>query len=227
MSLIWFTAIHPVANVNAKPAELEAINRVLKEIISWLDKRFKGDEAEPHNTAFHQSCSYNQSYGGIQYILRLEENMVVSACDFYLELCMNSRNIKKLHIIAGESGAYLAMRAFSFFVKYGERFQYNSDMFDHKLLGNMILVCPSLPSPSGLAKLLWQMIRPPFYNHKQLQTEERVVVVEINKPIAHLELVTITGPKVTTVNQSGVKDMLKEMFPPIIHTVNGNAKGPQ
>lgn len=33
--------------------------------------------------------------------------MVVSANDFYLELCMNLENIKELHIIAGESGAYM------------------------------------------------------------------------------------------------------------------------
>jgi len=102
-------------------------------------------------------------------------------------------------------------RKWANFLASGETHSETNDY--SKLVGKVILVSPSLPSPSGFAKILWSLIRPPFYNITKLtQTIGEVVVVSVEEPTAHLELVTVTGPDVKTVKWSDAKENLQEVL---------------
>ncbi|TDL21891.1 ARM repeat-containing protein [Rickenella mellea] len=98
-----------------------------------------------------------------------------------------------VHIIAAESGAYLAMKAIEFIDWYGTEFEddvagfcaaWKSFLVDHRLgsaraeentlteenpisplIRSVILVQPSLPAPSGFNKLMWKWTQPKIYNH--------------------------------------------------------------
>ncbi|KIM78879.1 hypothetical protein PILCRDRAFT_90414 [Piloderma croceum F 1598] len=162
------------------------------------------------------------------------ELRVVFAYNCYLGLCMNLHNIKELHIIAGESGAYLDCQFFcktwqclkEFDCKWAE-FLASGEIFGEetecsKLIGsilqhllNAILISPSLPSSCSIAKMLWNLLRPPFYNGKPLDhVGGKVVLVDIEEPKTHLESVAVTDVKVV-VKRSEVKNMLREIFPPV------------
>jgi len=65
-------------------------------------------------------------------------------------------------------------------------------------LSKVILVCPSLPSPRGIAKMLWNFIHPPFYDCKLAETTWNTVLVDLDQTTLYLESVTVKGPKVTT-----------------------------
>ncbi|KAJ7204752.1 hypothetical protein GGX14DRAFT_459591, partial [Mycena pura] len=166
-------------------------------------------------------------------IQRLEENMVVSACDFYSDLCLNLPYIKQLHIIAGESGAYLAVRMIDFFVKHGDAFLWNTRQFDREwgdflvsgrefnekndrsnLIGNVLLICPSLPSPFGFAKFMWGLLEPLFYARTQLKPASgRVMLVSIEQPrTSQLMEINLNPDTVRVVKLSDVKCELSAIY---------------
>ncbi|KAF8521446.1 hypothetical protein BU17DRAFT_64937 [Hysterangium stoloniferum] len=58
-------------------------------------------------------------YSGIHFMRDNEANMIHTAKKLYLDLCRNWHTIKNIHIIAGDSGAFLAMKAIQFFHHYG------------------------------------------------------------------------------------------------------------
>ena len=76
-------------------------------------------------------------------------------------------------------------------------------------LSDVILVCPSLPSPCGIAKMLWNFIRPPFYDCKLAETTWNIVLVDLDQMTPHLESMTVKGPNVTTIKGSEVTTVIR------------------
>ncbi|KAJ7467447.1 hypothetical protein B0H11DRAFT_2047098, partial [Mycena galericulata] len=88
---IWIACIYPIANVEKQPIELKAIIEAQQHILDVMRNHL----AKSYVT-FYGGPSWDQSYGSVKHLQRLEENMVVYANDFYSDLCMNLHQIKEV-----------------------------------------------------------------------------------------------------------------------------------
>ncbi|KAJ7225836.1 hypothetical protein GGX14DRAFT_641274 [Mycena pura] len=211
---VWIVFIDPVADVQNQPKELEAIIKAQHEVLTI----FREFLTEEFYISSYQAPSRDETYGGVGHMQRLEENMGA---------------LQLLHIVAGESGAYMAVRMIDFFVKHGDAFVQKTRQFDRewgdflvsgrefsekndrsKLIGTVLLICPSLPSPSGFAKLMWGFLEPLFYAHTHLNPASgRVMCVSIELPkTSQLLEINLNPDTVRVVKLSDLKHELSAIY---------------
>ncbi|PPQ95899.1 hypothetical protein CVT26_015585 [Gymnopilus dilepis] len=200
-TLTLIAYVYPLAGINAEtlPPEVKKIRDDIKFVGELLPKCPRTYFHLRHDLVCPPSCSLANAskltvgsmkarYGHMTHMYHLEEAMVDIAQDLYLDFCTNEGSIKKVYIVAGESGAFMVARLMEFIKIYGVDMFYGLSNFPHfwhsvlsghpeppspAVLSNqlrfpirhVILIRPSLPSPQGLASLIWQSISPRFYSH--------------------------------------------------------------
>ncbi|TDL21829.1 hypothetical protein BD410DRAFT_280191 [Rickenella mellea] len=181
----FVVCIYPLVDVADRPATLDAFIRALDiSITNW-----RNDHPRPQ-VATYQSPWRDQSYGSIRHIQNQSENMVSFAFSLYFTICANIRRIGRIHIIAAESCAYMAVRIIEFLDEYGTKYYDDDDddfesawiefLVNHEhrehvglsaenvispLIRCVILVQPSLPAATGMARILWHWVKPGIYGH--------------------------------------------------------------
>ncbi|TDL23738.1 hypothetical protein BD410DRAFT_148184 [Rickenella mellea] len=180
----FIACIYPLVDVSNRPPQLDAyINALDLSITRW-----RKDHCRPHVVTYQSPRSY-ESYGGISHMRSQNQYLISFAHSMYLTLCANIRWIDRIHIIAAESGAYMAIRLVEFIDMYGTKYYDEDDNFvpawvkflvNHELgegvgkspenvlsplIRSIILVHPSLPAASGMARFLWRWIKPRIYDH--------------------------------------------------------------
>ncbi|KAK7466405.1 hypothetical protein VKT23_005127 [Stygiomarasmius scandens] len=212
--LSWLLVVPTVADVDERNDTLEELMSTSKGVIRCVSERLKKYQV-PYYIANYACSSGPETYGGLWHLYRQAYNFTHLGKRIYLDLCTNHHSIEKICIIATESGAYLVMRVLQFFAAYGTKFQYDANEFDDKwsefvfsmklspqanqgqndilgLISSVVLIHPSLPSPSGIARLLGSLVDSGLYKHRESEPliPIQCILLEINLKVHVLWVTT-------------------------------------
>jgi len=207
----WLSCISTVAEVDRSPrlqSDLDSAYLDAKEhIIRCLQDRSRLLDTTPPYIACYPDAGRDVTYGGIRHLVTQERNLIARGADMYLDICVNHHWINQLHIIASDSGAFMAIRFIEFIDHYGTTLQFdlqrlesawslflNTHEFSDKrtnknallpIIRSLTLIHPSLPTPSGIVRVLGRWMLPPTYglrSFKHLDIYDSIALL-----IVHLE----------------------------------------
>ncbi|KIJ98381.1 hypothetical protein K443DRAFT_209581 [Laccaria amethystina LaAM-08-1] len=154
-----------------------------------------GLERIKYYTADYSYPSWPETPGGIWHIFRQSQNFDRMGKEIYVDLCFNQRFISDISVIATESGAYLIMQVLRFLREYGNSLQHDFEKLNQRwteflffaqpnpdpvplknellrLVRSVNLIHPSLPPPSGLARLTWCLTAPGPYRYRNVPSPD-------------------------------------------------------
>jgi len=108
----WLLCIYTVADINNRSTLLKAWMPAVDSVV----KEWPKYHVEAY-IASYQSPSLDQTYGGFGHLRQQDGNMVALGKRIYFDLCVNFHRIGVVHILAVESGAYLAKWLIEFIIR--------------------------------------------------------------------------------------------------------------
>jgi len=180
----WLICVPPLADVDHRPDDL---------LIRYDEARkvFRDKLGNGLYVKNYPSPSWDQKYGSLGHLYRVDVQMVAVGIRLYLDLCKNYPRIQQVHFVATESGAYLVMKTIEFIKRNGCSLRSKPAKLDvawksflvdplrnletsgpstrndglYSRIKTVEIIEPSLPPPSGFAWLVWSLARPDIYYH--------------------------------------------------------------
>jgi len=161
--VIWLLSIPTVADVVSRPEPLDALTTIHEHARARLDDSLRRPRQQIHHHYFAEYSSLPRAhrYGGILHLRRQTQRLTVLGKSIYLDLCANHHSIDQLQFdLEGLDATWTWLLA------GGELRNNPANLGANKLFAlirSVVLIEPSLPAPSGMARTLGRLIRPLTY----------------------------------------------------------------